>query len=171
MIRTTTPSRVTPVLGQRCIDNRCTRLDFFSSDASEKNDLLEAFDLEADECNVPPSIYDRIGTRLHLTPNHPLHTIKSKIESHFNSEDNHQFHLVDDWSPIVPTHNNFDSLLIEPDHVSRSRSDTYYLNNETVLRTHTSAHQTTLLQQGYNQFLVTGDVYRYEKNKNTVNKK
>jgi phenylalanyl-tRNA synthetase alpha chain len=60
----------------------------------------------------------------------------------------------------VPTMDNFDSLLIPPDHVSRGKSDTYYLDNETVLRTHTSAHQTTMLNAGQDCFLVTGDVYR-----------
>jgi phenylalanyl-tRNA synthetase alpha chain len=63
-------------------------------------------------------------------------------------------------SPIVSVESNFDSLLIPQDHVSRSKSDTYYLNKETVLRCHTSAHQTFLLKQGFNRFLVTGDVYR-----------
>ena len=29
-----------------------------------------------------------------------------------------------------------------------------------MLRTHTSAHQTTLLKEGEDSFLVTGDVYR-----------
>ena len=60
----------------------------------------------------------------------------------------------------MSTINNFDSLLIPPEHVSRSKSDTYYLNQSTVLRTHTSAHQTTLLREGEDKFLVTGDVYR-----------
>jgi len=58
-------------------------------------------------------------------------------------------------------------LLIPPDHVSRSRSDTYYLNDDTVLRTHNSAHQTTLLKAGVNRFLVTGDVFRRDKIDNT----
>jgi len=67
---------------------------------------------------------------------------------------------LDDLSPIVSTHENFDSLLIPQDHVSRRKSDTYYLNNDTLLRCHTSAHQSKLLKQGMRKFLVTGDVYR-----------
>ncbi len=79
------------------------------------------------------------------------------IQSYF-----HDFVAIDDMSPIVSTQQNFDSLLVPPDHVSRNRSDTYYLTHDTVLRTHTSAHQTTLLQhqRGLDKFLVTGDVYR-----------
>ena len=55
---------------------------------------------------------------------------------------------------------NFDDLLVPKDHVSRSKSDTFYIDNETVLRTHTSAHQTELIQEGHDRFLCTGDVYR-----------
>lgn len=55
---------------------------------------------------------------------------------------------------------NFDDVLVPPDHVSRSYNDTYYINTDTVLRTHTSAHQAQKLRDGCTHFLVTGDVYR-----------
>ena len=117
-------------------------------------------------CNVPPNIVKRIGRNLHLQKNHPLCTIKGIIQNHIMIQQNKNknknlFAILDDINPIVSTVNNFDSLLIPPHHVSRSPSDTYYINQQTVLRTHTSAHQTTLLSQGHDSFLVTGDVYRY----------
>lgn len=43
---------------------------------------------------------------------------------------------------------------------SRSQSDTFYKDEKTVLRTHTSAHQTQLMRQGERAFLVAGDCYR-----------
>lgn len=55
---------------------------------------------------------------------------------------------------------NFDDVLVPADHVSRSYNDTYYVDSQTVLRCHTSAHQAELLRQGNTHFLVTGDVYR-----------
>ena len=55
---------------------------------------------------------------------------------------------------------NFDDVLVPEDHVSRSYNDTYYIDPQTVLRCHTSAHQAELLRGGYTHFLVTGDVYR-----------
>lgn len=55
---------------------------------------------------------------------------------------------------------NFDQLLIPPDHVSRQPSDTYYVDAERVLRCHTSAHQTSLMRERLDPFLVCGDVYR-----------
>jgi phenylalanyl-tRNA synthetase alpha chain len=54
----------------------------------------------------------------------------------------------------------FDDLRVGKDHVSRKPSDTYYLNENTVLRTHTSAHQTHFISSGIKAFLCTGDVYR-----------
>ncbi|RVW33038.1 Phenylalanine--tRNA ligase, chloroplastic/mitochondrial [Vitis vinifera] len=55
---------------------------------------------------------------------------------------------------------NFDDVLVPPDHISRSYNDTYYIDPQTVLRCHTSAHQAELLRRGHTHFLVTGDVYR-----------
>ncbi|HEY4785802.1 MAG TPA: hypothetical protein VIH57_07125, partial [Bacteroidales bacterium] len=72
----------------------------------------------------------------------------------------------DDLSEEVSIKENFDDLLIPAEHPARSANDTYYLDDNTVLRTHTSAHQTQLLKQGKTKFLVTGDVYR----KDTIDK-
>lgn len=119
---------------------------------------FRGYSLSSPECNIPETIASRIGTNLHLQPKHPLNTIKTIIEDYWQQRNG--FVTRDDLDPIVPTMNNFDSLLIPPDHVSRSKSDTYYFDKETVLRTHTSAHQTNMLIDGEDRFLVTGDVYR-----------
>ena len=55
---------------------------------------------------------------------------------------------------------NFDSLLIPSNHPARSRSDTYYIDDQHVLRTPTSAHQVSLSEKNHKSFLVTGNVYR-----------
>lgn len=77
------------------------------------------------------------------------------------------FFLVDRWLElrrffltIFFMFQNFDDVLVPEDHVSRSYNDTYYIDPQTVLRCHTSAHQAELLRSGYTHFLVTGDVYR-----------
>ena len=54
----------------------------------------------------------------------------------------------------------FDDLNIPPEHPGRSKSDTHYLTDTELLRTHTSAHKTQHLRQGHEAFLCTGDVYR-----------
>ena len=61
---------------------------------------------------------------------------------------------------LSPFLQNFDDVLVPADHVSRSYNDTYYIDAQTVLRCHTSAHQAELLRRGNTHFLVTGDVYR-----------
>jgi phenylalanyl-tRNA synthetase alpha chain len=100
-----------------------------------------------------------VGKNLHLRPQHPIHIIKERIESYWKTRIR-DIELFDNLHPLVSTQANFDSLLIDKDHVSRRKSDTYYYNDTTVLRTHTSAHQSELLSQGLSSFLVTGDVYR-----------
>lgn len=55
---------------------------------------------------------------------------------------------------------NFDSLLVAKDHVSRSKNDCYYVNREYLLRAHTTAHQSELIRMGLDNFVVFGDVYR-----------
>ena len=44
--------------------------------------------------------------------------------------------------------------------MSRSKSDAYYVNSGTLLRAHTSAHQSELMASGLDNFLVVGDCYR-----------
>lgn len=55
---------------------------------------------------------------------------------------------------------NFDSLLVPKDHVSRSKNDCYYINRDYLLRAHTTAHQSELIRMGLDNFVVFGDVYR-----------
>jgi phenylalanyl-tRNA synthetase alpha chain len=57
------------------------------------------------------------------------------------------FTVHDNIAPVVSTEECFDQLLIDIYHPSRHKSDTYYLNNNTVLRPHTSAHQISLIRQ------------------------
>ena len=68
--------------------------------------------------------------------------------------------VTTDSNPIVTTENNFDVLNIPQDHVSGKPTDTYYINEQYLLRTHTSAHQKDNLQSGKKNFLFFGDVYR-----------
>lgn len=115
---------------------------------------------KTDYCNIPISIIDKLQKKLHNQKNHPIEIIKNHIYTYFSNLDTYKFSMFDDLSPVVSTKNNFDDLLIPTDHPARSKSDTYYVNENQVLRTHTSAHQNELLKQNYKSFLVTGDVYR-----------
>ncbi|QMU29752.1 PheS-related mystery ligase SrmL [Adhaeribacter radiodurans] len=105
--------------------------------------------------NISPSIEEKRKLKLHINPKHPVCQLKSKIQEYFPG-----FTCFDTLSEVVTLAENFDSLLISANHPARAVTDTYYVDANHVLRTHTSAHQTTLLQRGETKFLVTGDVYR-----------
>ena len=120
--------------------------------------------------NVTPYIANLIGRELHRTPAHPLGIIKAKIEAYFASLEGVDFAIADDLDPLVSGQECFDDLLIPLEHPGRQPSDTYYVSRlggretssvaDKLLRTHTSAHQSTLMRQGKEAFLCTGDVYR-----------
>ena len=115
---------------------------------------------KTDYCNIPQLIEDKLFRKLHNQKNHPIEIIKNHIYTYFSKLDKYKFSMFDDLSAVVSIEDNFDKLLIPKDHPARSKSDTYYVNEKEVLRTHTSAHQNELLNKGYRSFLVTGDVYR-----------
>lgn len=86
--------------------------------------------------NVSSVISDKVGRNLHLQKHHPLNIIKVMVEDfcvkHAASKGQQTFQIFDRESPIVSTQSCFDDLLVPPDHVSRSLSDTYYINDTTV---------------------------------------
>lgn len=110
--------------------------------------------------NVSDYIYEKMGMDLHRQPDHPIGIIKQAIYDFFDKRNPGVFTKFDDRYPVVSTRANFDEVLVPADHVSRSPNDTYYVDKDTVLRCHTSAHQAETLRQGLSAFLVTGDVYR-----------
>ncbi|KAF2749015.1 phenylalanyl-tRNA synthetase [Sporormia fimetaria CBS 119925] len=106
--------------------------------------------------NTPPSILAAIPRRLHLQPNHPLSITRQLIESRFPTYETHN-----NLFPVVSVAQNFDSLGFPLDHVGRSKTDTYYINSSTVLRTHTSAHQADTFRADTSPgYLISADVYR-----------
>lgn len=116
--------------------------------------------------NTPDTILSHVGRRLYLDENHPLAITRKLIESQFPSP---VFGNYFEKNPVVTTAQNFDVLGFPPDHPGRSRTDTYYINDKTVLRTHTSAHQQAYFQQiNRNEqtrpeevgYTVIADVYR-----------
>lgn len=119
-----------------------------------------------DWTNTPDTILSHVGRRLYLEENHPLAITRKLIESQFAGP---AYGNYTEKHPVVSTAHNFDVLGFPPDHPGRSRTDTYYINDKTVLRTHTSAHQQAYFQQiNRNEstrpeevgYTVVADVYR-----------
>ena len=110
--------------------------------------------------NVTPYIENLVGRGLHRAEAHPLGIIKAKIEEYFQGLDGPAFEIVDDLDlaagPGRPPHPEH--------HPGRVPSDTYYVSapaaarsrrRPTLLRTHTSAHQSQPLRDGKEAFLCT----------------
>lgn len=105
---------------------------------------------------MPATILSSVSRRLHLQKDHPIAITRSIIESRFPDYKHHN-----DLFPAVTVAQNFDSLGFPADHVGRSKTDTYYINKDTVLRTHTSAHQVDTFRDNHSDgFTISADVYR-----------
>ena len=150
---------------------QCGRLLFAAylhSKADTEGDNIQLFNNTYSRdamTNITPSILSKVGRNLHLCKNHPLSILRERIQEHVYADyrtrwGGPMFTMVDNLSPVVTVEQNFDSLLVPKDHVSRTKNDNYYINAEHLLRAHTSAHQRDLIKTGLDAFLVTGDVYR-----------
>lgn len=96
--------------------------------------------------------------KLHLQKDHPVSITRSIIESVFPQP---TYTYYNEFDPVVSTFENFDSLGFPADHPGRARTDTYYINKDTLLRTHTSAHEAQLFRDNKSKgYLISADVYR-----------
>lgn len=109
---------------------------------------------------VPKNIWEKTGRNLHRMNGHPLNTLRIAIEGFIEEEYANTFTKRCDLSPIVSTKDCFDDLLVPHDHVSRRACDTYYITDDSLLRTHMTAHDASLLRAGVKASMVCGDVYR-----------
>ncbi|KAG5458108.1 MAG: hypothetical protein BJ554DRAFT_1738, partial [Olpidium bornovanus] len=109
------------------------------------------------QTNVTEALLARTGRGLHRAENHPLQILARRVRDHFAPRG---YAFLDSLCPVVTTAQNFDELLVPADHVSRERGQSYYLNDQYILRSHTSAHQAELIRSGLDRFLVAADVYR-----------
>lgn len=157
------------VLKHRPLEHVVTLCQFYSSEAKQKPEtdiriLGQTYKTDS-WTNVRPKILEKVGQNLHMKGNHPLNLLKTRIENHFLTKYYGRFRdplfsVYDNISPVVTLEQNFDSLLVPKDHISRSQSDSYYINSKYMLRAHTSAHEHELIKAGLDAFLVIGDVYR-----------
>ncbi|XP_014468138.1 PREDICTED: probable phenylalanine--tRNA ligase, mitochondrial [Dinoponera quadriceps] len=118
-----------------------------------------------DWTNITPNVISKLGRNLHVKQYHPLWLLRQRIVDYFYKQfpgksGTPAFSIHDNICPVVTTSQNFDSLLVPKDHPSRRKSDCYFVNQDTLLRAHATAHQAELISMGLNNFLVIGDVYR-----------
>ena len=89
---------------------------------------------------------------------HPLSIMSEKLIQFFSSRG----YIVFDGPEIDVYENNFDKLNIPKDHPARDVQDTFYVDDEYLLRSHTSNLQVRMLQQYKPPFkmVVIGRAYR-----------
>jgi len=119
------------------------------------------------ELNVPPALWRRVSRGLWRERSHPLGALAARIAGAFPD-----FTVHAELPPIVDAAAAFDELLTPAAHPSRSRSDTFYVSRERLLRCHMTAHQPALLRASVTaaaaarapfagaRFLMVGDVFR-----------
>jgi phenylalanyl-tRNA synthetase alpha chain len=74
---------------------------------------------------------------------HPITIVQKQIEDIFKT----MGFIVEDGLEIQTEFNNFEGVNIPKNHPARDMTDTYYLENGQLLKTHTSAAQNTILRK------------------------
>lgn len=123
-----------------------------------------------DYCNVSDKILDLVDRRLYMQADHPIGILWDKLKEFFSDPSRYRgplqakyqekFNCLEGFSPIVSTQSCFDDMLVPKDHVSRKKSESYYITEDTLLRSHTTAHEAHLLGRGEKAWVLIGDVYR-----------
>ncbi|KAL0946887.1 hypothetical protein HGRIS_013053 [Hohenbuehelia grisea] len=149
------PRPVARVLRRISITSRRQSTDALLPSRSNYAEVLGSRYPTDSATNITPAIISKLPLRLHTKPDHPLNTLRTKIESHYAD-----FAHLSSFSPLVTPFKNFDELAFPADHPGRSVTDSYYVNRDLMLRTHTSAHEVEVFGQGETKWLLTADVYR-----------
>ena len=94
---------------------------------------------------LPLAIQSRLHKKLHLCPTHPIGITNNLLLNFFKSKHNIP-EFKTPLSPVVSVQPAFDELLIPPTHPSRSVSDTFYVDTNSVLRPQSTCYQRSALQ-------------------------
>ncbi|CAA9989297.1 phenylalanine--tRNA ligase, putative [Plasmodium knowlesi strain H] len=98
---------------------------------------------------LPKLIQSNEGRVLYHVTNHPIRTIKKKIEGFFKYES------LDNLNSEISVRQNFDELFVPLTHPARNIKDTFYLSENYV------KHFSTLHNNLYTQLENTNGIYKY----------
>lgn len=120
-------------------------------DALKLKDMADAIKAERLDVSMP-------GRRPPRGRIHPVNSILERISEIFVS----MGFAVEEGPEVESDHYNFEALNIPKDHPARDMQDTFYVSEDTVLRTHTSPVQIRAMQRLTPPFRVIapGKVYR-----------
>lgn len=153
------------IVSVACTQKQTPAQTRFNSTSTTKTNTVNVLgtDYEKDNfTNVTPAILRKLDARLTETPSHPLTTLRNLIESHFPSYAHFTGSSTgkNSFSPLVTPKQNFDDLSFPADHPGRAQTDSYYINRDLMLRTHTSTHEVEVFAAGHKKWLLTADVFR-----------
>lgn len=119
----------------------------------EKEELEKRMEREKIDISLP-------GFRQEIGSNHPLLLIKKEIEDLFIGLG----YTVEEGPEVELDLYNFERANIPHDHPARDMQDTFYIDENTLLRTHTTAIQTRVLEKHNDKLpiklICPGKVYR-----------
>lgn len=108
---------------------------------------------------IPRNILQKIIPLQNLSVKHPINIVVGLFEE-YSKKSIPSISCFRHHNPLISTRRNFDELLINPDHPSRSESDTYYFDDNYLLRTHLTPNELEFLELGLNSFIVSGPAFR-----------
>ena len=122
-------------------------------DILETNALNQKLEKDAIDLSLPGKVFSTGSI-------HPLTLVQKEIEQFFIS----MGYSVEEGPEVELDRYNFEKANIPQDHPARDMQDTFYINTEYLLRTHTTAIQTRTLEKGNGQIpikvICPGKVYR-----------
>ena len=125
-----------------------TKIDGLKDEAENEKLKEEAIDI-----SMP-------GRSIAMGHKHPLTLMEEEIKTIFTQIG----YTVVEGYEIEEDHYNFERLNIPKDHPAREMQDTFYINDEVVLRTHTSPVQARIMDQIYPELpvkvIAPGKVFR-----------
>jgi len=132
------PKEERPVIGKMANQVRSKLEEALNEKRVEIESIQKNKRLEEEKIDITiTGKFKDIGRR------HPLLKVKEELEELFQKMG---YDIVE--GPEIDTvENNFDSLNAPPDHPSRDKSDTFYINNNLLLRTQTSPVQIRVMKE------------------------
>lgn len=127
-----------PIMGKLSNEVRESIESYLQERKEQLEKVLREIKIEEESLDITADLADvKMGHR------HPLYQTMEKLENIFITMG---FDIID--GPEIETvANNFDLLNSPLDHPSREKSDTFYVDEETVLRTHTSTVQIRTMKE------------------------
>ncbi len=126
-----------PAFGSKVNELKQTLENAFKVKEAELEDLKLNEQLKLGKIDITlPSSLPRVGTL------HPLTVVQTEIEQFFIG----MGYLVEEGPEVELDYYNFERANIPQNHPARDMQDTFYINMEWLLRTHTTAIQTRTLE-------------------------